>query len=61
MNLQEIGQLARRLDTPAESEGGGMRQRELVEVEEEVVGDRVKAVTAYYGSLIADGEDPIVD
>lgn len=51
VNLKEISGLARRLDPPAPGRNGGIREREWVEVEEERVGDRIKAVTAYYGSL----------
>lgn len=53
--MKEVAQLARRLDPPEMDDKGGMREKEWVEVEEEVVGEKVKAVTVYYGSLIADG------
>ncbi|KAI9638998.1 RNA cap guanine-N2 methyltransferase-domain-containing protein [Dioszegia hungarica] len=55
VNMKEVAQLARRLDPPEMDDKGGMREKEWVEVEEEVVGEKVKAVTVYYGSLIADG------
>lgn len=61
VNLSEISRLATRLDAPEASEDGGRRDREWVEVEQEIVGDRVKAVTAYYGSLIMDGNGTEVD
>ncbi|WWD20242.1 hypothetical protein CI109_104718 [Kwoniella shandongensis] len=50
VDMQEIGALARPLE--AVDEVG--RKREWVEVEEEWVGGKVKAVTAYYGGLVAD-------
>jgi trimethylguanosine synthase len=48
VNIDELSALAR----PLPEEGGG--GREWVEVEEEWVGDKLKAVTAYYGALIAE-------
>lgn len=34
--------------------GRDTREKEWVEVEEEWVGDKLKALTAYYGGLIAE-------
>jgi trimethylguanosine synthase len=53
VNIDELAQLARPVDQVAE-EGGKNRHREWVEVEEEWVGDKLKAVTAYFGGLIAE-------
>lgn len=58
-NLKELAVLAPRLRPEADavqSDGaqGGNRDREWVEVEEEWVGEKVKAVTAYYGSLVSE-------
>jgi trimethylguanosine synthase len=55
VNVDELSALARPLDAQ-EKEGGGGRDREWVEIEEEWVGDKLKAVTAYYGALIAEAE-----
>ncbi|KAK8849615.1 hypothetical protein IAR55_004950 [Kwoniella newhampshirensis] len=49
VDMQEVGALARPLDA-IDAVG---RKREWVEVEEEWVGGKVKAVTAYYGGLVA--------
>jgi trimethylguanosine synthase len=53
INIDELSQLAQPLES---KEGGGKRDRdkEWVEVEEEWVGDKLKAVTAYFGGLIAE-------
>jgi trimethylguanosine synthase len=53
VNIDELAQLARPLDKTTE-DGGKKRDREWVEVEEEWVGDKLKAVTAYFGGLIAE-------
>lgn len=52
MDMQEISELARELDYPDPERKG--RVREWVEVEEETVRDKVKALTVYYGALVAD-------
>lgn len=54
--MDEVARLARPLERPARVKEGkkGYREREWVEVEEEVVGDRVKAVTVYYGGLVSE-------
>lgn len=49
VDLKQVAALAHRL--PTEEEG---RHREWVEVEEEWVGDKLKAITAYYGGLVAE-------
>lgn len=51
VNIDELAQLARPIDGTGSDKG---RNREWVEVEEEWVGDKLKAVTAYYGGLIAE-------
>jgi trimethylguanosine synthase len=56
VDLHEIAQLAPELDSSVVGLSGTGRKREWVEVEEAIVGDRVKAVTAYYGSLIVTDE-----
>lgn len=48
VDIDEISLLARRLDAPAQG-----RDREWVEIEEEWVGEKLKAVTAYFGGLVA--------
>jgi trimethylguanosine synthase len=59
-DLHELSALARTLDVPmsdcAADGNGKMRQRgrEWVEVEEEWVGEKVKAVTAYFGGLVTE-------
>lgn len=54
-NLKELAVLAPRLETvQSDAAGSGKRDREWVEVEEEWVGEKVKAVTAYYGSLVSE-------
>ena len=54
-NIAELGELARPvLEPAADGFGGTRRDKEWVEVEEEWVGDKLKAVTAYYGGLIAE-------
>ncbi|KAE8542410.1 hypothetical protein D1P53_001187 [Cryptococcus gattii VGV] len=52
MDMQEISELARELDYPDPERKG--RVREWVEVEEETVRDKVKALTIYFGGLVAD-------
>lgn len=57
INVDELGALARPLqegEAMLDGTGGKPREREWVEVEEQWVGDKLKAVTAYYGGLIAD-------
>lgn len=58
VSVDELGALARPVvgEPQADGEGGKRREKEWVEVEEEWVGDKLKAVTAYYGGLIADEE-----
>jgi trimethylguanosine synthase len=52
VDVEEVAALARPLDTPEnDGEGGAERTREFVEIEEEWVGDKLKAITAYYGDL----------
>lgn len=54
-NIAELGELARPFeDSMANGSGKDVREREWVEVEEEWVGDKLKALTAYYGGLIAE-------
>lgn len=48
VDVDEVGALAASLGTPQDG-----REKEWVEVEEEWVGDKLKAVTAYYGGLVA--------
>lgn len=48
VDIDEVSLLARRLDSPVHG-----REREWVEVEEEWVGEKLKAVTAYFGGLVA--------
>ncbi len=48
VDIDEVSLLARRLDPLKDG-----RDREWVEVEEEWVGDKLKAVTAYFGGLVA--------
>lgn len=52
MDMQEISELSRELDYPDPERKG--RVREWVEVEEETVRDKVKALTIYFGGLVAD-------
>ncbi|WVR08109.1 hypothetical protein IAU60_005155 [Kwoniella sp. DSM 27419] len=54
-DLAQLSALAPRLAVTgvAQAEGRG-RTREWVEVEEEWVGDKMKAITAYFGGLVAD-------
>ncbi|WVQ96050.1 hypothetical protein IAU59_003150 [Kwoniella sp. CBS 9459] len=64
-DLKELSNLAKEImpdngkgDTNADRNGNEDRiegrQREWVEVEEEWVGDKLKAITAYFGGLVAD-------
>lgn len=63
-NLNELARLARDLPVSggvevgegnaATTAGGRMRDRAWVEVEEEWVGGKVKAITAYYGGLVSE-------
>lgn len=48
--MDELAALAAPLDASAKD--GRTQDREWVEVEEEWVGDKLKAVTAYYGALV---------
>ncbi|KAK4689426.1 trimethylguanosine synthase, partial [Tremellales sp. Uapishka_1] len=53
VNTAEVGNLARVLPIATfDGSGGRKREREWVEIEEEWVGDKLKAVTAYYGGLV---------
>ena len=53
--LQELSELAPPLgQMRMDGKEGKERTREWVEVEEEWVGEKVKAVTAYYGSLVSE-------
>jgi trimethylguanosine synthase len=55
VDVNELSDLARTLDTPEDDGAGGVpRSREWVEIEEQWVGDKLKAVTAYYGGLVAE-------
>ncbi|ORY34840.1 RNA cap guanine-N2 methyltransferase-domain-containing protein [Naematelia encephala] len=51
VQVNELSTLAPVLEKP-ESVNGRDRDREWVEVEEEWVGDKLKAVTAYFGGLV---------
>ncbi|WVF68503.1 hypothetical protein IAT40_003270 [Kwoniella sp. CBS 6097] len=57
-DLKELSKLAKEIvpDKRKTKNGDGTvgRQREWVEVEEEWVGDKLKAITAYFGGLVAD-------
>lgn len=61
-NLRELADLAPCIPSPEaeqgqggeEGERRGRRDKEWVEVEEEWVGEKVKAITAYYGSLVSE-------
>ncbi|WVW86985.1 hypothetical protein I302_109041 [Kwoniella bestiolae CBS 10118] len=52
-DLKELAALAKTLE--GEDPDGRGRTREWVEVEEEWVGEKLKAITAYFGGLVADG------
>jgi trimethylguanosine synthase len=53
VDVQELSALATHLPEPAhDTLDGSQREREWVEIEEEWVGDKLKAVTAYYGGLV---------
>lgn len=53
--MDEVAALAEQLVEPQDDAPDGERKRdkEWVEVEEEWVGDKLKAVTAYYGALVS--------
>ena len=55
-DLSELSRLARPTDPTRTDLSGGSekRNREWVEIEEEWVGDKLKAITAYYGGLVAE-------
>jgi trimethylguanosine synthase len=53
VDVTELSLLARPLERVEMGENGG-REREWVEVEEEWVGEKLKAVTAYFGGLVAE-------
>ncbi|WWC65767.1 uncharacterized protein I303_108389 [Kwoniella dejecticola CBS 10117] len=61
-DLKELSTLARTLESEVGVEVGGEdangnregRTREWVEIEEEWVGEKLKAITAYFGGLVAD-------
>lgn len=54
-DLTELGDLAERLPTPEQNGSVGQsRDKEWVEIEEEWVGEKLKAVTAYFGGLVAE-------
>ncbi|WVN86930.1 uncharacterized protein L203_102105 [Cryptococcus depauperatus CBS 7841] len=50
-NMDEVGELARELKY---SDPDGQRDREWVEVEEETVRGKVKALTVYFGGLVSE-------
>lgn len=53
IDVDEAAALANTLSMPQhDADGGAERSREWVEIEEEWVGDKLKAVTAYYGGLV---------
>jgi len=53
VDIDELAALAASIPAPVhDTVDGSERTREWVEIEEEWVGDKLKAVTAYYGSLI---------
>jgi trimethylguanosine synthase len=55
VDLKELAGLAQTLDAPSQDGSQDQeRQREWVEIEEEWVGDKLKAVTAYFGGLVAE-------
>ena len=55
MDLQELSNLARPLEIAQnDGTGGEPRTRDWVEVQEEWVGPKLKAVTAYFGGLVSD-------
>jgi trimethylguanosine synthase len=60
VDVDALGRLAPKLESAemgADAEAGGdhaRRDREWVEIEEEWVGDKLKAVTAYFGGLVAE-------
>jgi trimethylguanosine synthase len=54
VDIQEVAALAAHIPHPtADTVDGSERAREWVEIEEEWVGDKLKAVTAYFGSLVS--------
>jgi trimethylguanosine synthase len=57
-NLQELSVLATNLESSMTDCGPDgimrLRDKEWVEVEEEWVGEKVKAITAYYGGLVSE-------
>lgn len=55
VDIGEVAALAEPLDVPKNDavDNKRPRDREWVEVEEEWVGDKCKAITAYYGALVA--------
>ncbi|GMK55416.1 hypothetical protein CspeluHIS016_0204720 [Cutaneotrichosporon spelunceum] len=56
VDVKEVAALAKPLDVPEnDAEDGTERRREWVEIEEEWVGDKLKAITAYYGGLVDGG------
>ncbi|BEJ16046.1 hypothetical protein CspHIS471_0506510 [Cutaneotrichosporon sp. HIS471] len=56
VDVEEVASFANTLDVPQkDAENGVERGREWVEMEEEWVGDKLKAVTAYYGGLVDGG------
>ena len=55
VDLQELSNLADLLEQPVSDGADGQdRSREWVEIEEEWVGEKLKAVTAYFGGLVAE-------
>lgn len=53
MDVDELSALAAPLESPVvDGDGGRERAREWVEVQEEWVGEKLKAVTAYFGGLV---------
>lgn len=50
--VDEVASLAHPLDQVEANEDGREREKEWVELEEEWVGEKMKAVTAYFGGLV---------
>jgi trimethylguanosine synthase len=53
VDIQQVAKLAPVLNTSGVAEGTDV-SREWVEVQENWVGDKLKAVTAYFGGLVAE-------
>ncbi|WWC92747.1 uncharacterized protein L201_007706 [Kwoniella dendrophila CBS 6074] len=52
-DLKELSNLANTLKPQDTGQDGTSRTKEWVEIEEEWVGDKLKAITAYYGGLVS--------